>query len=221
MCHDDPGSESAPAGSPANGARCYLKVLPAGAAIRVVPPLRLDAQLNDVRPVAAPNETPLAPLNMYFQVALRWRAAPARPRAPAAAAAAAADAPPATPAAPRVAAAALVTVGNPGSEATRTSSKDSQKPEYSALTGVLRLMLARGSRNVPTLYYAGFTLPLAIANSAKPLEVHSMFVHWHQRIASAVFCLAAMPTQATLPAIPSPQAYLTPAAPTPNPDPNP
>ena len=72
-------------------------------------------------------------------------------------------------------------------------------------------MLARGSRNVPTLYYAGFTLPLAIANSAKPLDVHSMFVHWHQRIASAVFCLAAMPLQATLPPIPSPQPYLTPA----------
>ena len=28
MCHDDKGSESAPPGSPANGARCYLKVPP-------------------------------------------------------------------------------------------------------------------------------------------------------------------------------------------------
>ena len=76
---------------------------------------------------------------------------------------------------------------------------------------------------MPTLYYAGFTLPLAIAHSAKPLEVHSLFVHWHQRIASAVFCLAAMPSQATLPPIPGPQPYLTPAAPTPNltPTPNP
>ena len=112
-----------------------------------------------MRPIAAPNETPLAPLNMYFQVGLRWRAAPARTRAPddattAAAAAAAA----ATPAAPRVAAAALVTVGNPGSEPTDTSSKDSQKPEYSALTGKLRLMLARGSRDVPTLWHADSTL---------------------------------------------------------------
>ena len=61
-------------------------------------------------------------------------------------------------AAPRVAAAALVTVGNPGSEPTDTSSKDSQKPEYSALTGKLRLMLARGSRDVPTLWHADSTL---------------------------------------------------------------
>ena len=112
MCHDEKGSESAPPGSPANGARCYLKVLPAGAAIRVVPPLRLDAQLNDVRPIAAPNETPLVPLNMYFQVGLRWRAAPARIIAHASDGAAA----PAAAAAPRVAAAALVTVGNPGSK---------------------------------------------------------------------------------------------------------
>ena len=204
MCHDEKGSESAPPGSPANGARCYLKVLPAGAAIRVVPPLRLDAQLNDVRPIAAPNETPLVPLNMYFQVGLRWRAAPARINAHAPDGAAA----PAAAAAPRVAPAALVTVGNPGPEPTETSSKDSQKPEYSALTGKLRLMLARGSRDVPTLWYAGFTLPMALAASAAPLDVHSMYVHWHQRIASSVFCLAALPSQLGLPPLLLPHSPL-------------
>ena len=195
-----------------------------------------------MRPIAAPNETPLAPLHMYFQVGLRWRAAPARTRAPDDAAAPAAAAA-ATPAAPRVAAAALVTVGNPGPEPTDTSSKDSQKLVYSALTGKLRLMLARGSRDVPTLWYAGFTLtrtvtrtrtgtrtvtrtvtrtryagftlPLALAASASPLDVHSMYVHWHQRIASSVFCLAALPSQVTLsPSLTPEPTWLTLATPT-------
>ena len=64
-----------------SGARCFLRVLPAGSSMRIAEPLRLDAHLNDVRPVDGERSTP--PLTIFADVAFRWRSPrrpPARPR---------------------------------------------------------------------------------------------------------------------------------------------